>query len=787
MRRSGLSALFLVACGASGAATMTAPPGSGPDGASPSDAEALDRGASAPTADAKASSTSDGTDSAPDSSPGATGGDGGALPYRVGAAKVDITGPFAGSSTGYNDPGVQMTGLAMRLYSRAFVIEDPNVAGSFVAIATADVLHSYESIKLGVVKRLAQDGYGAVLRDDNVLVAGTHTHSAPSNISWYSTYDTVNGVSGFDPLNYAIVAGGVAQSIEQAYAARKPASITLVQGALSGAAWNRAAPAYAADTDTADYATNVDETVTLLRVDALDGAPVGIIDWFGVHGTSLGITNRREHGDNKGWAAYQFEKTTGGGIVAAFAQALFGDVSPNRPDPSNPSGAFLRPSDGDGGVDPLENPILEGAPQLDEARELYQAAGAPLPVGLDERYAYRDFNAIAVSDATIGPHRMPWDMGPVQYPLGVPIPDGGTQATTTCTGVVGGGILSGDPEGAPVSISPEGTIRNTYVMNGGTWVFQKYNLTQLGPVLLVLGAGAELLLASDQYDVCHKEKYALIGVGAGNPPSVPTILPLQILRIGTFALAAAPFELTTMTGRRIRKELEKTLGPAGVQTVVVVGMANGYAQYMATREEYSTQYYEGTSTLFGPWASAATLQEFARLAADLAAGHRSDPGPAPLDLSANQTSLTPIAANGVPVDAPGPGFGTVLTDATATYSAAHDTVTVTFQGAHPRSVQELQVNGMLSRYQPVAPYSYFEIDVLTAGAWAPVATDGDPYTAFDWTDTSSLGQATSTVTVTWLLRGSPPGTYRIVYHGIAKTAASSYQAFSSTSRAFAVQ
>ncbi|HZU83719.1 MAG TPA: neutral/alkaline non-lysosomal ceramidase N-terminal domain-containing protein, partial [Polyangiaceae bacterium] len=237
----------------------------------------------------------------------ADGGGAGVLSYRVGAAKVDITGPFAGSSTGYNDPGARMTGLAMRLYSRAFVIEDPNADGRVVAIATADLLHSYESIKLGVVKKLAADGYGAALGDANVMVTGTHTHSAPSNISWYSTYDGVNGVSGFDPVNYAIVVGGVARSIEEAYGARRPAVIRLVQGQLAGAAFNRAAPAYQANADASSYATDVDETMTLLRVDGTDGAPIGAIDWFGVHGTSLGIDNRREHGDNKGWAAYALE------------------------------------------------------------------------------------------------------------------------------------------------------------------------------------------------------------------------------------------------------------------------------------------------------------------------------------------------------------------------------------------------------------------------------------------------------------------------------------------------
>lgn len=36
--------------------------------------------------------------------------------------------------------------------------------------------------------------------------------------------------------------------------------------------------------------------------------------------------------------------------------------------------------------------------------------------------------------------------------------------------------------------------------------------------------------------------------------------------------------------------------------VVIAGPANTYGHYVATREEYSVQRYEGASTLFGPCA-----------------------------------------------------------------------------------------------------------------------------------------------------------------------------------------
>ncbi|HTU61612.1 MAG TPA: neutral/alkaline non-lysosomal ceramidase N-terminal domain-containing protein, partial [Polyangiales bacterium] len=183
-----------------------------------------------------------------------------ATSYRVGAAKTDITGPFVGSSTGYNSPGDEMSGLGMRLYARAFAIEEPN-AQRVIALVTADMVHMYQSVKLGVVKKLKSDGYAA-FSADNVLLSATHTHAAPSNISWYTLFNLFNGVVGFDPLHYQLVVDGIARAIEQAYDARKPATIKLAQGRLEAAAFNRSLPAYQANQDATMFERDVDDTMT---------------------------------------------------------------------------------------------------------------------------------------------------------------------------------------------------------------------------------------------------------------------------------------------------------------------------------------------------------------------------------------------------------------------------------------------------------------------------------------------------------------------------------------------
>jgi neutral ceramidase len=701
-----------------------------------------------------------------------------AAPYRVGAAKVDITGPFVGSSTGYNSPGEELSGLGMRLYARAFVVQDPNTS-QLVALVSAEMIHMYQSVKLGVIKKLRSDGY-AMFSADNVLLSATHTHAAPSNISWYTLFNLFNGVVGFDPIHYQLVVDGIAQAIERAHDAQKPAQIKLAQGQVSDAAFNRSLPAYQANRDAAAFSSDVDQTMTLLRFDALDGSAIGAINWFGVHGTSLGIDNRRAHGDNKGYAAYAFEQAKGAGFVAAFAQGSFGDVSPNQPDAQDRSAPFKRPSDLDPALDRSEDPIIHGRRQFERALSLYESARDPLPVALAYRHTHVTFNHIDVKQDAAGP-LMAWDVAGPQ---------------STCPALIGGGFLAGDEEGAPVALAEEGVIRNRYVQDGAGYRFEKYSFLELNGVEAALGLLwplAVLTLGTDQYDACQKEKFALLPVGEVsqfwlfNPdvPLVPVHLPLQLVKLGPLALAALPFEVSTMSGRRIAKGVADSLHGVA-QQVVIAGMANAYGQYLTTREEYAAQHFEGAFTTYGPFQEAASTQEMKRIADDLAAGRASDPGIEPPDLSDEQVVLTPIADQGVPDDSPGArSFGTPIRDAAASYARTRDTVEVAFQGAHPRSVQVLKAQGKLASYYANDAHSYLAVERKTDAGFVRVADDGDPYTAFDW-KAAAAPDTGSEASVRWLVRDQPAGSYRITYFGLAKSG-DSYRAFSGSSREFALR
>ena len=86
----------------------------------------------------------------------------------------------------------------------------------------------------------------------------------------------------------------------------------------------------------------------------------------------------------------------------------------------------------------------------------------------------------------------------------------------------------------------------------------------------------------------------------------PAIVDLQVLRIGNVDIVSMPGELTTMSGRRLRRSIEALL-PDGHE-VIIAGLANNYINYVATPEEYDYQEYEGGATIFGRYTLDAIIQ-----------------------------------------------------------------------------------------------------------------------------------------------------------------------------------
>jgi neutral ceramidase len=657
--------------------------------------------------------------------------------YTIGSGIYDITGPAAElGMMGYSMPDQKTEGISMRLRARAFVVVDP-ANGKRVAFVSADTGIITQGVKQQVTKLLLSR-FGGLYTDQNVLISANHTHSGPGAYSHYALYNL--SMLGYDKVNFNCVASGIFQAIVRAHSNLAPGNILINTGQLDNCGWNRSPAAYNNNpaAERARYTANTDETMLLLKFVTSTGKEIGALNWFAVHPTSLGNTNRLISGDNKGYASYLFEKAMGTNyaatntFVAAFAQTNSGDVSPNI--------YWGYPN----GIDDYSHMLTIGERQYQKAITLYDNAATALSGSVDFRYQYVDFsNEIITSDF------MPDGMG----------------SGNTCTAAIGVSMLAGSTEDGKGIDIPEGI---TY----------PYDISILGTVF----PWSFTLLPEDQ--ACHAEKPIILPMGRIRPqgiPLTPEVLPVQILKIGNLAIVGHPTEITTMAGRRLRETVQNELSGM-VDHVVIAGLSNAYAGYVATREEYALQHYEGASTHFGPYALNAFQQRFAGIASDMAAGAASAPGPTPRDIADSQLISVPgVVFDDVPL---GKSFGDVETNANASY-ARGNTVKVVFWGAHPRNNLRIQDTFLVvekvnttevCRQEKVGCDTVMVCEDQITG-YTPVAKDGDPETMYRW---KRDGIANSKVTITWKIPpNAAPGKYRIRHFGNWKSgwtgAISSYE------------
>lgn len=666
--------------------------------------------------------------------------------YRVGAGIADVTGPSAELvMMGYSMPEQKAEGISTRLWSRAFAVESP-CSGGRVVFVSADVGQVFQGVHTEVLKRLEQKfGPGRYTRD-NVALSATHTHSGLGGYSHYTMFNLA--VGGFDPDNFEAVVSGIVESIVRADANLGDGVIKIAEGPLQDANWNRSPQAYAGNpaderaAHEAEFKRNTDTRMTVLRLERTapgetSGEPIAALAWFSSHATSVSNQNRLVSSDHKGLASYAFERAMGsdysapGTFVAGFAQGDAGDVSPNEVFIGEPVNTVARPCDDspDPECNDLANAAIHGQIQYTRARELFDGATELLRGPVDGRLAYVDMEKVAID---------------AQY-------TGGAGPQNTCRAAIGLSIAAGAEDGVAVAFIEEG------VVFGEDW-----------PEITIL--------PEDQ--ACHQEKTILLPVGRMVPqPWSPLVLPAQVLRIGNFAIVPVPFEITTMSGSRLRSTVAAHL--PGVEHVVVAGLSNAYSSYVTTREEYKAQHYEGAFTQFGPFTLAAWQQEFARVADALTAGEPAADTGVPLDLSKDQViQVLPVVA-----DSPCPlpdailcpleKFGDVVL-APPKSAKAGEHVLVRFRGAHPRNNLRTGTG-------------YLEVQRQDGDTWLTVAHDWDPETTFRWQRTGGGLSPTSEVTIDWHLPADVlPATYRIVYNGDAKSLGGTIKPISGTSPTFVV-
>ena len=720
--------------------------------------------------------------------------------FRIGSGVHDMTGPAGDSiSAGYENTEHVLRGIHLRQFARAFAVASP-CNGKRVIMAVSETAFVPQGIRQTVMQMIADDPelsqhYG----QDNVMLSATHTHSGPGGEAHHTAYNVFR--LGYDALVHEIYSTGLFRAIQQAHrnleAHPQPGRVRLAMGELLDVNLNRSEPAYANNPaeeraqwlDQAGNEVRVNKRMLQLRFDRADGTPIGLLNWFGVHTTSVGIHEPLISSDNKGIAAYAMEHMMGTDyaaadgedrFVAAFAQSDEGDSSPNLCFGENP---FPSLSIGCG-IDTLESTAASGVKQLARAIELYDQGGTPLRGGLDSRMVHVRMDDVEITDPVV--------LANLKHP-----PELDMEVKRTCTAALGFSMAAGaednpgpSQEGiscANVSTADDlasdiQTLLDTIAANANG---SGYTVLPARTVGGVVGCGLTSVTAiapglPDADYSCQAEKPILFPIGSTELISNAD-LPLQIVTLGQLAIIALPWEVTTTSARRIRATVLAELQGSGIAHAVVAGLSNDYVQYLTTREEYSSQQYEGASTQFGPWTLAAVQQSLRPLAISLREGSNAPEGVEPPVTTPSLPPRTPyVAADSL---MPGTAYGDVTLDANQNYNAG-DTVQVQFASAHPR-------NDALEKLNQA--YLLAEREVGDE-QWEVVARERDPEIIMRWhanPESPMFGQTlplrTSQVEAIWHLpRDLPAGRYRIRHEGTAVPPLGTRTAFTGVSSTFAV-
>ncbi len=301
-------------------------------------------------------------------------------------------------------------------------------------------------------------------------------------------------------------------------------------------------------------------------------SPAGFLSWYAVHGTSLYENNTLTSGDNKGLAALLYESAQEpdrlpgqNAFVAGFSQALVGDTSPNTKGAWCDDGSVceykhstcdngkgkdrVQTCHGRGpawgldeyiGVSPTgsydwaSNEII-ARKQVDAARSIMDRDTTSSASKVMEKKD--EYESMAELTGPVKSVKMNVDMS--QYT--VYRPDG--SRVKTCPAALGYGFAGGTTDGPGAFDFVQGSNRTDH--HNPFWDVVKGFIKNPGP---------------EQIE-CQAPKAILLDIGEIHKPYDwgPSIVEVQILRVGQLFILIVPGEFTTMAGRRLKRAVSRRL------------------------------------------------------------------------------------------------------------------------------------------------------------------------------------------------------------------------------------
>ncbi len=520
-------------------------------------------------------------------------------PLMAGAARVDITPPpgFPMGGSGYIAHFGR--GYWTRLYARAFFFRGGN--GQSLAFVSCDLGAMAGGLQARVAELLhEQEKRGAArlnITRENLILSATHVHQGPGNFMSFKLYNDVGSpAAGFDRRLFDRLAERIAEAIRKAAqdADGVPRTTTtkllLKEGRVHELLRNRApgpfmlnpdrdavlkdGPAYPCDPKSrwgnpypkpCPRLNAVDERVAVLEIHRIadPGKPsehVASMVFLSVHPEAMSHETELNQSDFTGLAMALLERRDPEKFVAGFFNGADGDISV-RWDEQNRNEAVRF-------ADSLRK-VVESL----EAKEPAVKFNTPPAIAV-ARYEISS-NCYFTEDPGSRNHYSPWCLpGPA---------DGQGQRLCLAGEPMYGAATLGGAEDAQ---SPMYDLGWRIGARTTPWDVQGVKREAFEAAFLPINL---------TFLVAHPCFYA-------------ETIPLSFVRWqgegdARLSFAVLPGELTRTAWWRIERAL-KEQSPG---RTLPVGLANEYIGYVATREEYGAQAYEGSSTIYGPY-SAEVLQ-----------------------------------------------------------------------------------------------------------------------------------------------------------------------------------
>ncbi len=607
--------------------------------------------------------------------------------FRAGFAQVDITPPPGVGLGGSGPEDRRSTGYRTRLYARAMVLEDPS--GERIALVVADLPHVSANIHRLAAERLVDStGIGA----DRLIISATHTHSSMANFYAERQYNVnASRVVGYDPRIVDHLVRSIVQAVKAATRSLRPALMAIGEVPILGASSNRSLDAFClnpgyhgstiCDPSQPQPHRAVDTTLLMIRVDdRATRTAMGSYSIFAVHGTAIPSLNTLLDGDVQVRVVADLTDHIGKGTVNILANGTEGDVIPTvRRDPSchtprlGLSEPVVMPQGPSEEVDFIEPTRTNVERCVGTTLELILAPVSRISAaaaGLYDRLAGALHEDVVIR-----------------------------RAFTTVWLPGTDGLCIEPVEGSSTAAGAE---RMTSRVEDWDWVL--WPLVRLSAI----EAGSSIHPVPG---ACQSPKRTLLGLLQGplvvGEHGLPETAQLSVIRIDDAVLAAVPAEITTVLGRDMRAEMARNIAGWAPNHFDIIGLANGFIQYVTTEAEYQRQDYEGGSNLYGPLTGPFLVRRLGELTARIPGSDR---------VASPTVEIGPIIAY------PGPPTSILASPTAGPASLSDRSITLTCEsGRLYGNWLDLAPGRLFPRQQPL-----LELWEETApDQWTRVGSDGD--------------------------------------------------------------